>query len=738
MSTQRDQQQYDEAHMRVGDTSLSGVDMRTPPQTLPPGLVSYAENTRFRYGVASPRKGVQALTWASLRGITFPIEFPLIWDQPVNLGEPVGVGLWRDPDGSEWQLVAAKSGAFDLGGGNSQILIWAIKPGNLIRQVPTPGGSISSAEGEVWFESSFNVVTLHRGPTADSLVMTNIDVGFKAIVLSEGGTGTVAIPRSNNATYFQNRLIVPHRPAGALKTDVVAVSDILDYTRYLEQINDFRINQGDSDEIVRAYPFGEFAIIFFKTTSIYAVSNLQGDWSANARLELITKEFGLVGPRSIAQVGADVIFLTPRGVTSIRQTEFNKMQGVDTPLSEPIQPLIDRINWLVAKTTASAAYYRDRYYLSVPIDGAAQNNAVLVYDFLNKAWAGLDTGEAANVKYFQVADFAGVEQLYSFSNAGGIGLYEYGEEDDQQVVPSVYTAEIFLLDQPSDGSTITINSGDIIRATRQLSVRDGAGNTLIDAEGNEIEVPSDINILDPEPEPDVNIWGVGDYGADKCTVAAANLFLGLTTAPEGDTDPWEDFADSVEAIECGVRLTDSAPIAVSVNDPAIAVIATPALAFEPQPIRMTLITRGYGYGGGDRRRFTRTQVYMDTWNALYEVSALVDGVNEEEVLVDAAASVASRVAYTTADVDDWDATNANEDHANPHREDYSVTIPAGGLLLGADGVQLDLYQAHTHRLLISQHGAFYRVKFVLSQGRANIHAITASSINFERRFGKHG
>jgi len=735
MSDQEHPGRFDEVISADGDQGFMGVDMRTPPQNLPPGMVSFAENCRFRFGSVEPRRGTQALTWTSLLGIEFPITFPINWNTPISTGAPVGVGLWADPNGDEWQLIAAVSTAFTLDDGGGRVLVWAIKPGNNIRAVPVLA-DISSTEGEVWFESCFNVVTLHRGPGADPLVMTNIDEGFKPITLSEGGSGTVPIPRSRNATFFQNRLLVPHRPENTVKADNVAVSDVLDYTRYLEQINDFRINQGDSDEIVRVVPFNEQSVVVFKDSSIYAVSGLVGDYTTNARLDLVTDEFGLVGQRSVATVGPDLVFLSTRGVTTLRQTELNKTQGVSTPLSEPIQPLIDRINWQVAKTTASAAYFRDRYYLSVPIDGSSENNAVLVYDFLNRAWSGYDTGETIKIKYLQVGDFHGVQQLFAYSNTGDISVYEYAEEDHVRTVPAEFTAEIFIQSQPSDGETLQINSGDVIRATQTLLLKDGDGNTLTDESGNQLYTPLDYNLKDPAQAQE-NLWGVGDYGAAPCEEAAENLYQGLTTAPENDTDPWEDFTTTVERVGCGVKLTDSGPILVQTDSPGIKVISTPAITFAPTPIQTCFVTRGYGYEAGNRKRSTRVQLYLETWAAAYEVFSLADGVNEEVQLIEAADTSKSRVQYLTVDQDDWDTSNVNDDHGLPNREDYSVTLPTAGMELGG-GVVLDKYQAYTHKLHINRQGAFFRVKFCLTSGRAKVYAVTSGNIRFERRFGEHG
>ena len=38
-----------------------------------------------------------------------------------------------------------------------------------------------------------------------------------------------------------------------------------------------------------------------------------------------------------------------------------------------------------------AVYFDNRYYIAVPVDGAPFNNAILIYNFLNKSWESVDS-----------------------------------------------------------------------------------------------------------------------------------------------------------------------------------------------------------------------------------------------------------------------------------------------------------------------------------------------------------
>jgi hypothetical protein len=95
---------------------------------------------------------------------------------------------------------------------------------------------------------------------------------------------------------------------------------------------------------------------------------------------------------TIVQCGIDVFFLseTGRGVYALSQVPTSDQMGVWQPISAPIKRYIDRINWS-AIANARATYWNDLYILSVPIDGASYNNAILAYSVTLNAWQGLWT-----------------------------------------------------------------------------------------------------------------------------------------------------------------------------------------------------------------------------------------------------------------------------------------------------------------------------------------------------------
>jgi hypothetical protein len=67
-----------------------------------------------------------------------------------------------------------------------------------------------------------------------------------------------------------------------------------------------------------------------------------------------------------------------------------KLIGNTMPLSEPIADFFDKLNYTVAYK-ACAAYYANRFYISVPWNNSIENNRVLAYNTLNQQWESVDS-----------------------------------------------------------------------------------------------------------------------------------------------------------------------------------------------------------------------------------------------------------------------------------------------------------------------------------------------------------
>ena len=361
-----------------------------------PPLTSYTAIS----GATAASSVVNGTYWESLGHRTY------------GYGTVYGTGIFRDPASIEYVLVAAADG------------VYATKEGN----PSTKLGGVSSISTDVEFVQCFNTVVMFQGVDVEPLSMTRIDIGFVSISQTDTDItideneddGTEKIPNASTGLFFANRLLVPH------SKDLVAASDFLNYTRYSPVMSNFRINQGSEDELVSLVRINNSTVACFKTNSIYIVSNIYGNMS-DITLDEVTREYGAVGKNSIVQVGDDVVFLSSKkGVTSLGVAQNGKVSAVDVPMSEPIQPLIDRINWNAA-SNAAAAYHNNRLYMAVPLDGSSSsqdNNAILVFDYLAGGWAGYDTGNAIRVKKFLETTHQGKRRLFFLDTDGFINLYD--------------------------------------------------------------------------------------------------------------------------------------------------------------------------------------------------------------------------------------------------------------------------------------------------------------------------
>lgn len=319
-----------------------------------------------------------------------------------------GAGLYSNPNTEEYILVATSTG------------IYAAREGILAYKLP----GLVDAGGVVTFVQAFNQVVMFRGADKAPYLMKSLAVGFVEIAQeanteefdeNDQGDGTQVIPNAINAIYFQNRLLIPH------SRDLVSASDFLNITRYLPVLSSFRINQGSADSLVALHKFDSTTIVCFKQASVYMVRNVYGNLT-DLVLDEMTSGYGCAAAKSIVSVGRDVWFLSEkRGVCSLGITESGAMQGVDQPISEPIQPLIDRINWHYAHKAVSA-YANNRFYIAVALDNNTTNSAVLIFDFLNQFWTGYDDG--ISVQEWVQPTVWGRKRLCFVSTDGTINLYD--------------------------------------------------------------------------------------------------------------------------------------------------------------------------------------------------------------------------------------------------------------------------------------------------------------------------
>ena len=263
------------------------------------------------------------------------------------------------------------------------------------------------------------------------------------------GLGFTHMPAPEFAVYHQRRLVMPFKfdvgssadtytSRGIL--DEIIASDILDTDTYDQIYAQYRFNAGEADFVVGLHSFSEDNLMVFNRNSIHMVSNtttLQG-----ASTNLLTDEVGCVARDTIRQVGNQVIFLSDNGVYSTQFFDEYNLRGTETPLSEPINSTIERIQreyW----SKSVAVYFDNRYYIAVPLDtfqdgtanNAGVNNALLIYNFLNKQWESIDqvNDNNWNIEHLIVAGEGTQRLVYAINSLGGIHSIDSRVQGDDLV-----------------------------------------------------------------------------------------------------------------------------------------------------------------------------------------------------------------------------------------------------------------------------------------------------------------
>lgn len=220
------------------------------------------------------------------------------------------------------------------------------------------------------------------------------------------GGGFMHQPGAPWGVYFQRRLWIPHyyTVSGTFNapvytstkiTDEIAVSDILDTTTFDQIENQFRISGGTADYVVGMHGFYEDKLIVLNRNSLHQIKGTQGSLLDTQVTEL-TSEVGCLARKTIVSRGNMIMFLSDDGVYAVEFLNDYNLRGVEEPISKNIQPYIDRINKDYVDKSVGILY-NNRYYLAVPLDSVAGandargNNAILVFNFLNKGWESLDT-----------------------------------------------------------------------------------------------------------------------------------------------------------------------------------------------------------------------------------------------------------------------------------------------------------------------------------------------------------
>jgi hypothetical protein len=384
-------------------------------------MVAKSINKRLRTGVAETRPGTRT-----------PANF-----NPAFAATLKGSVVYSNPNGFETLLVAEQGRAF----------VWELRDGVSPAHVPITGGGTPIGTVPAWFVQAFDKVLLLR-PGLTPLEWDGLDytVGFKPVVKSDpSDTSTLLIPAAGYGVTFQNRILYNYGK------DQILMSDVLDYTSYDPVLANFRINAGEADRIVAIHPYSKESILVFMTRSIHRLSNFTID-PALATQEVVSDELGAVGHEAVAQIGADMIFLSRQGFYRVNQVFDNQTISAPVPISDLISPLLEGINWADIENVGftSMNMLGDYCHMSVPIGRGYPQN-VLLYNTVTSQWESVDAWEDPNVIFNQlrVTIFDGVRRLFGINN----------------IHPAVY----LLYEGITDQTPLTRNVNDILETRGYLT-----------------------------------------------------------------------------------------------------------------------------------------------------------------------------------------------------------------------------------------------------------------------------
>lgn len=298
-------------------------------------------------------------------------------------------------------------------------------------------GSTSLVEGG----SGYVVATV---PSANSFTFYAdvSDSSASTVVYSKRvseGLGFTHMPAPPWGVYHQRRLIVPffYTTTGTSGSEVVAsrnvrdeilISDVFDSDTYDQVFAQLKVTAGIADYLQYVHPFTEDNAVVFNRNSIHLLSGLSGD-IGDMSLKEITREAGLVAQRSVVTVGNRIFFLSDNGVYATEFGDLYNLRGAGLPLSDPIDPIIRRINPQYA-ANAVACFHNNRYYIAVPLDESRVNNYLLVYNMLSGGWESVDYVPQAgwDISNLISAGSGTVKELYGVNKFGGIHRLECRED----------------------------------------------------------------------------------------------------------------------------------------------------------------------------------------------------------------------------------------------------------------------------------------------------------------------
>lgn len=303
------------------------------------------------------------------------------------------------------------------------------------------------------------------------------------------GTGTPAndVPATATILTWHTARMFAAGLAGA--PDTIYVSNLLNFAdgQWDATKRSFRIGTGNGDPIVAMASMQTTVLCVFKSNSVWLVNTdpsqdsvaipatIQG-FTATAVPSTIGVGIGCVGRDAWCQYGNDILFMSQDGVRSVQRMQAAAGQWqLSAPLSQPIQPYIQRINQNAWDKIVGVKYLEFAMFF-VPLDNSLVNNYVLVWNGRLGVWMGAWTnwtGLCAEITHFGTPR---TTALVFGDNAGFVNKWKD--------TAGVTTDSTYLdngVGYPTEVSTKSWQFGELITSKTgyNIEVRFSAGNATV-------------------------------------------------------------------------------------------------------------------------------------------------------------------------------------------------------------------------------------------------------------------
>jgi hypothetical protein len=276
------------------------------------------------------------------------------------------------------------------------------------------GGTVSPATGTITIMEVKPTLRWDMNTANDFTVVT-------------GGPNAAAgthrnMPAADWGDHFTTCMIVPY------DRDELLISDPADPATYDTAYSQLRIDPDTKDWLVGVHPFQELQLLVFYRKSIHLL--VLNTSLVPTHVSVISRDIGCVSRKTIKTCGSRILWLSDQGVHSLNIGDVISLRNDSKPLSDPIQDLVDDINWSYAEN-ATAEYYGNRYYLSVPASGDEYNSMTFVFNFQNNEWESVDVYPGSfDIQGWHVLDSGGRQRLHAATTFGFMYLMEENELDE--------------------------------------------------------------------------------------------------------------------------------------------------------------------------------------------------------------------------------------------------------------------------------------------------------------------